>query len=52
MRRRLRRVRDGRVGVITKTDLLRGLVDEGLVTYDPAEGEATLTAAGADYLTS
>lgn len=34
------------------SELMEGLVDEGLVTYDPAEGEATLTAAGADYLTS
>ena len=32
------------------SDLMEGLVDEGLITYDPAEGEATLTPAGADYL--
>ena len=32
------------------SELMEGLVDEGLITYDPAEGEATLTPAGADYV--
>lgn len=33
--------RDGHVGVITKTDLLRGLVDEGLTPASPALSLAT-----------
>ena len=32
------------------SELMEGLVDEGLITYDPAEGEATLLPAGADYV--